>query len=63
MKQPKFIIRRNLLTRKYRFTLVATNGQVILQSQRYKTLAGAEEEIRSIRWNAPIATIEHAYDA
>lgn len=39
---------------KFRFNLLAGNGQVILTSQSYETKAGAENGIESVKTNAPL---------
>jgi len=40
---------------KFMFNLKAGNGQVILTSQMYENLSGAENGIASVQANAPIA--------
>lgn len=40
---------------KYRFNLKAPNGEVIATSEAYLTKASAENGIRSVQKNAPIA--------
>ncbi len=45
-------------TGKYRFSLKATNGQIIGVSQNYKTEAGCNKGMDSIGRSAPGATIE-----
>lgn len=52
----KFVI--NIEDKHFRFHLKAGNGEVILSSQPYSSLAGCEKGIESIRTNAPIAPIE-----
>lgn len=42
---------------KYHFTLLATNGQVIAQSQMYASRASALKGIESVRKNAAEATL------
>lgn len=43
---------------KFRFNLVASNGQVVATSQGYGTRAAANNGINSVRKNAPIAAID-----
>lgn len=38
---------------KFRFNLKAANGQVILTSQSYESIAGAQNGIESVKKNAP----------
>jgi uncharacterized protein YegP (UPF0339 family) len=52
---PRFEIRRNRLTGRYRFNLVAGNGKVIGSSQRYRSLDACLDGIASVRANAPAA--------
>ena len=41
----------------YRFHLKAANGEIIASSEGYKTKAGAENGIESIKANAASATV------
>lgn len=50
---PRFEVRRNRVTRRYRFNLVAENGKVISSSQRYRSEDGVLTGIASVRENAP----------
>lgn len=43
---------------KFRFNLLATNGQVIASSESYNTKIAAANGINSVRKNAPGATID-----
>jgi uncharacterized protein YegP (UPF0339 family) len=54
---PRFEIRRNKITRRYRFRLVARNGEVTAPSQSYATKAGAEKGIASIKADAAEAAV------
>jgi uncharacterized protein YegP (UPF0339 family) len=48
----KFILKKGS-TGKYRFNLVATNGQVIATSEAYESKASAINGIESVKRNAP----------
>ena len=48
---------------KYFFTLTAKNGQVIAQSQMYKSKDAAENGIESVKSNAPEASIDDQSEA
>ena len=56
VKHPKFQV---YLDKKgeYRFRLTASNGQIITVGEGYKTKAGCLNGIKSIKKNAPTATI------
>lgn len=41
----------------FHFNLLATNGQVVGQSQQYASLAGAEQGCESVRRHAPEAVL------
>jgi uncharacterized protein YegP (UPF0339 family) len=45
-------------TGKFRFNLVATNGQVIATSESYETKASAVNGIESVKRNAPNAEVD-----
>jgi uncharacterized protein YegP (UPF0339 family) len=49
-------------TGKFRFNLVASNGQVIATSQAYESKASAINGIESVRRNAPNAEIDDQTD-
>jgi uncharacterized protein YegP (UPF0339 family) len=49
-------------TGKFRFNLVATNGQVIATSEAYESKASAIKGIESVRRNAPNAEIDDQTD-
>lgn len=50
---PHFEVRRNRVTRRWRFNLIAENGKVISSSQRYRSKEGALNGIASVRKNVP----------
>lgn len=52
----KFVVRKGS-TGKFRFNLVATNGQVIATSEAYETRAKALAGVESVRKNAAGATL------
>jgi uncharacterized protein YegP (UPF0339 family) len=52
----KFVLKKGT-TGKFRFNLVATNGQVIATSEAYETKAKALAGIESVRKNATGATL------
>ncbi len=56
-KHPKFEI-YNDKAGEYRFRLKATNGQTIAVSEGYKSLAGCENGVESVKKNAPEAAVE-----
>jgi uncharacterized protein YegP (UPF0339 family) len=49
-------------TGKFRFNLVATNGQVIATSEAYESKASAIKGIESVKRNAPTAEIDDQTD-
>jgi uncharacterized protein YegP (UPF0339 family) len=49
-------------TGKYRFNLVATNGQVIATSEAYESKASALKGIESVRRNASTAEVDDQTD-
>jgi uncharacterized protein YegP (UPF0339 family) len=53
----KFVLKKGT-TGKFRFNLVATNGQVIATSEAYETKASALKGIESVKRNAPTAEID-----
>lgn len=52
----KFVISN--IDERFRFDLKAANGEIILSSQPYSTIASCKKGIESIRTNAPIAPVE-----
>ena len=57
----KFVLKKGS-TGKFRFNLVATNGQVIATSESYETKASAVNGIESVKRNAPNAEIDDQTD-
>lgn len=55
-RQPKFKIKKTK-DGQYCFDLIAKNGEIILQSESYKSKSGCENCIKSIIENAPKAKI------
>jgi uncharacterized protein len=53
----KFVVKKGP-TGKFRFSLLATNGQVVASSQVYETKAAALAGVRSVQRNAPIAVVD-----
>jgi uncharacterized protein YegP (UPF0339 family) len=53
----KFVLKKGS-TGKFRFNLVATNGQVIATSESYETKASAVNGIESVKRNAPNAEVD-----
>lgn len=53
----KFVLKKGS-TGKFRFNLLAANGQVIATSQAYETKRAAQNGIKSVKTNAPKADIE-----
>jgi uncharacterized protein YegP (UPF0339 family) len=53
----KFVLKR-ATNGKFRFTLVATNGQVIATSEIYESRASALKGIDSLKRNAPTAQLD-----
>jgi uncharacterized protein YegP (UPF0339 family) len=53
----KFVLKKGS-TGKFRFNLVATNGQVIATSESYESKASAISGIESVKRNAPNAEID-----
>ena len=52
----KFVIGK--IDERFRFDLKAANGEIILSSQPYTSIAACKKGIESIRTNAPIAPVE-----
>ena len=57
----KFVLKKGS-TGKYRFNLVATNGQVIATSEAYESKASALKGIESVKRNAPNAEVDDQTD-
>ncbi len=57
MKWPRFSVFRSPVSSEWYWNLRARNGEIIAQSEGYKTRQGALKGIRSVRLNAPVATI------
>ena len=57
----KFVLNKGS-TGKFRFNLVATNGQVIATSEPYESKASAINGIESVKRNAPNAEIDDQTD-
>ena len=57
----KFVLTKGS-TGKFRFNLVATNGQVIATSEAYESKASAIKGIESVKRNAPDAAIDDQTD-
>jgi uncharacterized protein len=57
----KFVLNKGS-TGKFRFNLVATNGQVIASSESYESKASAINGIESVKRNAPNAEIDDQTD-
>jgi uncharacterized protein YegP (UPF0339 family) len=53
----KFVLKKGS-TGKFRFNLVATNGQVIATSESYESKASAINGIESVKRNAPDAEVD-----
>jgi uncharacterized protein YegP (UPF0339 family) len=53
----KFVLKKGS-TGKFRFNLVATNGQVIATSETYESKAAAINGIESVKRNAPNAEVD-----
>ena len=53
----KFVVKKGS-TGKFRFNLVASNGEVIATSEAYNSKASAMKGIESVRKNAPTAVID-----
>ena len=57
----KFVLKRGS-TGKFRFNLVATNGQMIATSEAYESKASAVNGIESVKRNAADAAIDDQTD-
>jgi uncharacterized protein len=57
----KFVLKKGS-TGKYRFNLVATNGQIIATSEAYERKASALKGIESVKPNAPNAEVDDQTD-
>jgi uncharacterized protein YegP (UPF0339 family) len=57
----KFVLKQGS-TGKFRFNLVASNGQVIATSETYESKASAINGIESVKRNAPTAEIDDQTD-
>ena len=57
----KFVLKKGS-TGKYRFNLVATNGQIIATSEAYESKASAPKGIESVKRNAPNAEVDDQTD-
>jgi len=53
----KFVI-KTTASGKFKFNLVAGNGQIIADSESYSSMDGCKNGIESVRKNAPIANLE-----
>jgi uncharacterized protein YegP (UPF0339 family) len=53
----KFIVKKGT-TGKFRFNLVASNGEVIATSEAYNSKASAIKGIESVKKNAPTAAVD-----
>jgi uncharacterized protein YegP (UPF0339 family) len=57
----KFVLKKGS-TGKFRFNLVATNGQVIATGEVYESKASAVKGIESVKRNAPNAEVDDQTD-
>ena len=57
----KFVLKKGS-TGKFRFNLVASNGQVIATSEAYESKASAIKGVESVKRNAPNAEIDDQTD-
>lgn len=53
----KYVVKKGP-TGKFRFSLLASNGQVIASSQTYETKAACLAGLRSVQKNAPVALVD-----
>ncbi len=53
----KFVVKKGS-TGKFRFNLVASNGEIIATSEAYNSKASAMKGIESVRKNAPTAAVD-----
>ena len=56
MAEPKFELFKDA-AEKFRFRLVASNGEVIAVGEAYESKAGCKNGIESVKKNAPIAQV------
>ena len=56
MPEPKFELYKDK-AEKFRFRLVAANGETIAVSEAYESKAGVKNGIASVKKNAPVANI------
>jgi uncharacterized protein YegP (UPF0339 family) len=57
MMAGKFVVKKGS-SGKFRFNLVASNGQVIATSEAYESKASAIKGVESVKRNAPTAEID-----
>jgi len=57
MAEPKFQIFKDVAG-KFRFRLIAPNGEIIVASEAYESKDGCKNGIASVKENAPKAVIE-----
>jgi len=53
----KFVVKKGS-TGKFRFNLVASNGEIIATSEAYTSKASAMKGIESVKKNAPTAVVD-----
>jgi len=53
----KFVVKKGS-TGKFRFNLVASNGEIIATSEAYNSKASAMKGIESVKKNAPTAVVD-----
>ncbi len=58
----KFVVKKGT-TGKFRFNLLATNGQVIATSEAYESKRACLDGIESVRKNAPDAPVDDQTEA
>ena len=57
MAKGKFVI-KTTASGKFRFNLVAANGQIIADSENYSSIESCRNGVESVRKNAPTANLE-----
>lgn len=57
MTEPKFEIYKDLVG-KFRFRIVAPNGEILAESEAYDTKAGCQNGIKSVKMNVPKAMVQ-----
>lgn len=57
MAKGKFVI-KTTTSGKFRFNLVAANGQIIADSENYSSIESCRNGVESVRKNAPTANLE-----